>query len=80
MYLMSALFFEKGGILFKGGHYIREDIIYGNTVYGLAVIEVISLSGHLSNIDEIQIFVLYTDLHLLLQYSYCTYYSSIYLF
>jgi hypothetical protein len=27
MYLMSALFFEKGGILFKGGHYIREDII-----------------------------------------------------
>ena len=32
MFLMSALFFEKGGILFKGGHYIREDIILGNTV------------------------------------------------
>jgi hypothetical protein len=24
---------EKGGILFKGGHYVREDIIEGNTVY-----------------------------------------------
>ena len=35
MYLMSALFFEKGGILFKGGHYIREDIIQGNTVIRL---------------------------------------------
>ena len=23
---------KKGGILFKGGHYIREDIIEGNTV------------------------------------------------
>ena len=32
MYLMSPLFFEKGGILLKGGHYIREDIIQGNTV------------------------------------------------
>ena len=27
MYLMSPLFCEKGGTLFKGGHYIREDII-----------------------------------------------------
>ena len=24
----------KRGIVFKGGHYIREDIIQGNTVYG----------------------------------------------
>ena len=32
MYLMSPLFCEKGGILFKGGHYVREDIIQGNTV------------------------------------------------
>ena len=32
-YLMSPLFCEKGGTLFKGGHYMREDIIYGNTVY-----------------------------------------------
>ena len=27
MYLMSPLFCEKGGILFKGGHYLRK---YGN--------------------------------------------------
>ena len=25
-------FWEKGGIVFKGGHYIREDINQGNTV------------------------------------------------
>ena len=37
MYLMSAQFFEKGGILFKGGHYIREDIIKGNTVVGFGI-------------------------------------------
>ena len=32
---------EKGGILFKGGHYIREDIIQGNTVsrYSMGIAE-----------------------------------------
>ena len=25
-------FGKRGGIVFKGGHYIREDIIQGNTV------------------------------------------------
>ena len=28
-----TIFWEKGGILFKGGHFIREDIIQGNTVW-----------------------------------------------
>ena len=27
-----AIFWEKGGIVFKGGHYIREEIIQGSTV------------------------------------------------
>ena len=27
-----TIFWEKGGIVFKGGHYIREDLIQGNTV------------------------------------------------
>ena len=32
---------EKGGILFKGGHYIRKDIIQGNTVsrYSMGIAE-----------------------------------------
>ena len=30
--LIMTIFWEKGGIVFKGGHYIREDIIQGNTV------------------------------------------------
>ena len=42
---MSALFFEKGGILFKGGHYIREYIISGNTVYQ-AIKVVLNLDTH----------------------------------
>ena len=28
-----TIFLGKGGIVFKGGHYIREDIIQGNTVH-----------------------------------------------
>ena len=35
MYLMSSLFFEKGGILFKGGHYLRKYGILGNDKYGM---------------------------------------------
>ena len=31
--IMSIVFWEKGGIVFKGGHYMREDIIQGNTVH-----------------------------------------------
>ena len=30
MYLMSPLFCEKGGILFKGGHYLRKYGIHKN--------------------------------------------------
>ena len=31
--LIMTICWKKVGILFKGGHYIREDIIQGNTVY-----------------------------------------------
>ena len=30
--LIMTIFWEKGGIVFKGGLYIREGIIQGNTV------------------------------------------------
>ena len=30
--LIMTICWKKVGILIKGGHYIREDIIYGNTV------------------------------------------------
>ena len=33
--LIMTIFWEKRGIIFKGGHYIRENIIQGNTVVRL---------------------------------------------
>ena len=33
-----TIFWEKGGIVFKEGHYVREDIIQGNTVYAIYTI------------------------------------------
>ena len=42
--LIMTIFWVKGGIVFKGGHYIREDIIQGNTVYRYISLGIIYLN------------------------------------